>query len=435
MNLFELKIENSPFDKGLVRQVRIMLLLLLGFTAFNYLYNGIIRPLFTDKVDFEAYYNGALAFRHGFPLYQTMVDFFKVGPYAYEGPLPYVYPPFLAIFLSPLAYLDFGTAALIWLLVNHGFFFVGIYFLLWSISPRYSAIEAVTMVFVFMNFTPLFVDYLVGQCNIILFFLITAGLYFYRRERPVYAGVAIAFACVIKVIPLLLLGYILWKRQYKAFLSAVVTLGVLFVYSLLFFDVRLFPWYFKLMIHQTLFNAFHDNHSLTGFFSRLLTDSMWVKGVLDVPMGAKFSILFCSLLLLGLFLYATRKPVQPSDPETLREYALGVITMLLLSKLTSTPYLVMLLLPLGVMTKDLMDRSMNRKWLVALVIAYGILSIWYPLVVGKFLNMTKYGLLLEGWFATLFSLQFLAVLILWSHFYFHQKSGCSLGRPESEIAT
>jgi len=416
MNILGLRIENDIRDRTFTGHMSILLVLLLGFSAANYLFNGVIRPVFTEKIDFEAYYNGALAFRYRFPIYQTMVDFFKAGPYHYEGPLPYVYPPFFVIFLSPLAYLGFNTAVFVWIFINQVFFFSGLYLLLRTISRKYSCVEAVVMVFVFMNFTPLFVDYLLGQCNVILFFLIAAGFYCYRNDKPVYAGIAIALACVIKVIPLLLLFYTLWKRQFKVFLAGVLTLVSIFGYSLLFFDMKMFPWYIKFMMNQTLFNAYPDNHSLTGFFSRFLTQSVWIKGIFDSPDAASMCIIASSLLVLGVFLFSTRKRNRPSDPETLREYALAVTTMLLLSKMTSTPYLVMLLIPLGVMAKDIMNHAVSRKWLIFLAGAYAILAVWYPLPVGKFLEMDYYSVLLEGFQANLFSFQFLALVVLWCYF-------------------
>ncbi|MCP4576047.1 MAG: DUF2029 domain-containing protein [Deltaproteobacteria bacterium] len=430
MNILGLEIEDVACDGTFNRHISILLVLLLGFTAANYLYNGVFRPLFTEKIDFEAYYNGAMAFRYKAPIYQTMVDFFKLGPARYEGPLPFVYPPSLAIFLSPLAYLSFNTATFVWLFINQCLFFSGVYLLLRTISRKYSPIEAVVMIFVFMNFTPLFVDYLVGQCNGILFFFITAGLYCYRSHKPVYAGVVIALACAMKVIPMLLLFYALWKRQFKVFLAGSVTLGLIFGYCLLFFDIRLLTWYVKFMMSQTLLNAFHDNHSLTGFFSRFLTHSIWVKGVFDSPTASGACVIISSLLVLGVFLFSTRKRTQPTDPITLREYALAVITMLLLSKMATTLYLVMLLLPLGIMVKDMMDQAVSRKWLFFLIPTYAILAFWYPLPAGKFLKMDNYGVLLEGFPAILLSIQFFAVVVLWCYFAFGGKA--RLTKPEEE---
>ena len=278
------------------------------------------------------------------------------------------------------------------------------------------------MIFVFMNFTPLFLDYLLGQCNGILFFFITAGLYFYREEKPVYAGVFIAVASSIKVIPLLLLFYMLWKRQFKVFLAGILTVGLVIGYSLLFFDVELYTWYIEFMINQNLMNAFHDNHSLTGFFSRFLMHTIWVKGIFDNHTAARICVIFSSSIVLGVFLFSTRKKTKPSTLETLHEYAFAVITMLLLSKMTTTLYLVMLLLPIGVMVKDMMDQMVPVKWLFFLVSAYGVLAFWYPLPAGKFLENENYGVLLEGFPSALLSVQFIAILVLWCYFAFGNKN-------------
>ena len=422
MYFLSLEIKNSHKNSDLSRQISVLLILLLVFTSVNYLFNGIIRPVFTEKIDFQAYYNGAMAFRYKLPLYQSMIDFFKVGPYRYEGALPYVYPPCLAVFLSPFAYLSLNSAALVWLFINQCLFFLGMYLLLCTISRKYSAVEAVVMVFVFINFTPLFLDYLLGQCNGILFFLIVASLYFYRENKPKYSGICIAVACSMKVIPLLLLFYMLWKRQFKVFLTGLLTLVLIIGYSLLFFGLELYYWYVEFMINERLMNAFHDNHSITGFFSRLLVHTVWVKGIFDNPAAANICIVISSLIVLGIFLFVTRKKTAPSTQETLHEYALAVVTMLLLSKMATTLYLVMLLLPLGVMVKDMMNKAVVTKWLFFLVPVYAILAFWYPLPVEKFLSVKNYSVLFGGFPSVFFSIQFIAIVILWCYFAFGKKA-------------
>lgn len=397
---------------------RTLALMLLGFTAFNYAYHGLFRPLSTEKVDFAAYYNAALAFKYGLPIYEQMIQFFREGVIDYQGPFPYVYPPNFVIFLSPLAYLSFKHAVLFWNLFNHLCLFLTVILLMKAMKPRYSWLEGVTLIFVFMNFAPLFIDYLVGQCNVLLLCLITLGLYFYRTNRDVYAGTVLAMATMIKIIPGLLLAYMLWKRRYKTFLSAVVVLFLIFVYSLLFFDVDLYVWYFKFMANQGLFDAYHDNHSLTGFFSRFLVHSVWTRGVVNSPAVAQSSILATSLLMLALLLYLTRKRDDHLDGRNLREYSLVVVTMLLTSRMTSTPYLVMLLVPIGVVVHELFQKQALKRWGYAVAMAYGLLAVWHPLPVGKFLDMSIYGIYMRGPQVHVFSIQFLAVLVLWLYLAF-----------------
>ena len=436
VNILGLEIGNDSSDGILVGNGCVLVLILLGFTAFNYFYNGIFRPLFTDKIDFEAYYNAALAFKFGAPLYDFMIRFFEVGPAKYNGPLPYVYPPPFAVFLSPLAYMGFKHAVLFWNLVNQVLFFSGVLLLLKTIARKYSWMELGAIIFVCLNFRPLFIDHLLGQCNIVLFFLMVLTLYFYRSNKDVYAGISLAMACVIKVIPCFLLGYFLWKRQYKVFAAGVLTLLLIFVYSLLFFDIDLYVWYFSFMSNQTLFDAFHDNHALTGFFTRLLANTIWTQGIFNSPMAAKVCIVLSSLTVIAVFFIITRKKCEPKDDRTLREYALAIITMLLLSKMTSTPYLVMLLPCLGIWVHELFKYRMNNMWMLLSAAAYGIVAIWYPLAAGKFLQMDAYKIILKGFWVNVFSIQFFALTVFWWYFAFgpsaSRVSGVLAGECEKE---
>lgn len=412
MTIFGLEITGDSPD----RCGRILILILLGFTVFNYIYNGLFRPLSTEKVDFVAYYNAAMAFRYGLPIYEHMIRFFEEGVLGYQGPFPYVYPPSFVIFLNPLAYLSFKQASLLWILFNHLCFFFSMILLMKAIKRQYAWIEWMTLMFVSMNFTPLFMDYLVGQCNIILLFLMTIGLYYYRANKGILVGIALALATMIKIIPILLVGFMLWKRQYKAFMSAVIVLLLIFLYSLFFFDADLFLWYFKFMAGQDLFSAYHDNHSLTGFFSRFLVHSVWTKGTFNNPGAATVCILLTSSLMLFLLFYLTKAKKNDSVDSRLREYSLVVTTMLLTSKMTSTPYLVMLLIPIVVLVHELLQSKTGSRWIYPLGAAYGILAIWYPLPVGKFLDMDVYRIYMKGLRVHIFSLQFFAMFVIWLYF-------------------
>ena len=418
MIVFGIKITGDSSDRRMWEQGRILVLVLLGFTTLNYIYNGLFRPLSTEKIDFVAYYNAALAFKYGLPIYDHMTQFFQQGVLDYEGPLPYVYPPGFVLFMSPLAYLSFKQASLLWILMNQIFFFTGIVLLMKAIKRQYSWVEWITLVFVCLNFTPLFIDFLIGQCNIVLFFLITLGLYFYRVNKGIYSGMALALATVIKVIPGFLIGFMLWKRQYKAFVAGVALLLIIFMYSLLFFDADLYLWYFSTMSSQGIFDAYHDNHSLTGFFSRFLTHSVWTKGIFNKPEVAQICIFVGSILMLLSVLFVTRKKTDPTDDRSLREYSLVTTTMLLVTPLSTTPYLVMLLVPIGVLVHELFKNKPVTKWVYPLGAAYGIASIWYPLPVGKFLDLDVYTIYQRDLQAHIFSIQFFALVVLWCYFVF-----------------
>jgi hypothetical protein len=69
-----------------------------------------------------------------------------------------------------------------------------------------------------------------------------------------------------------------------------------------------------------------------------------------------------------------------------------------------------------VLVHELFHHASARKWIFPLGVSYGILTIWYPLPVGKFLNMDVYETYMEGFHVHVFSLQFFALLVVWLYF-------------------
>jgi hypothetical protein len=122
--------------------------------------------------------------------------------------------------------------------------------------------------------------------------------------------------------------------------------------------------------------------------------------------------------MLFVLLYVTRKGQNNSGERSLREYALVVVTMLLTSRMTSTPYLVMLLLPVAILVHELFQKRVANRWMYPLAAAYGVIAIWYPLPVGKFLDMDVYRIFMRGPQAHIFSLQFFALMVFWAYLAF-----------------
>jgi Glycosyltransferase family 87 len=78
----------------------------------------------------------------------------------------------------------------------------------------------VTVTFVFDMFD-------LGQPNLVLLALMLYGFWLLRHERPWMAGSMFALATAIKVFPVAVLPYLVWRRQWAAVAGMVVFLGVL----------------------------------------------------------------------------------------------------------------------------------------------------------------------------------------------------------------
>jgi len=69
-----------------------------------------------------------------------------------------------------------------------------------------------------------------GQPNLVLLVMMLYGFWLLRHERPLMAGSMFALATAIKVFPIAVLPYLVWRRRWKAVVSLLVFLaGFLFV--------------------------------------------------------------------------------------------------------------------------------------------------------------------------------------------------------------
>jgi hypothetical protein len=78
----------------------------------------------------------------------------------------------------------------------------------------------------FVTITFIFDMFDLGQPNLMLLALMLYGFWLIREARPWFAGSMFALATAIKVFPVAVLPYLLWRRQWKAVASTLVFLVV-----------------------------------------------------------------------------------------------------------------------------------------------------------------------------------------------------------------
>jgi len=79
----------------------------------------------------------------------------------------------------------------------------------------------------FVTITFIFDMYDLGQPNLLLLALMLYGFWLLREARPWFAGSMFALAAAIKVFPVAVLPYLVWRRQWKAVASTLVFLVLL----------------------------------------------------------------------------------------------------------------------------------------------------------------------------------------------------------------
>jgi glycosyl transferase family 87 len=150
-------------------------------------------------------------------------DLYPIAPDAQFG---FIYPPLPAVLLAIPAWLGKIPLYLILSLLNA---------VAWWMTAQFS--NAMTgagrapgpWLFAlpsFITITFIFDMYDLGQPNLLLLALMLYGFWLLRDARPWFAGAMFALATAIKVFPVAVLPYLVWRRQWRAVASTLVFLVV-----------------------------------------------------------------------------------------------------------------------------------------------------------------------------------------------------------------
>lgn len=177
-----------------------------------------------SSTDFDTYYFAAKRILDNRPLYQEI-----------KGLSPYIYPPFFACALTPLALTGLLPASFLWYLFNMAL----ILFYIRAVSLLVLGSPGMIKSLKGIRFTPkaaalgitaaVLLDNLsLLQVNILIFAAVLAGIYLLSQKRPVAAAAAFAFSISVKVIPVVFVLYFLVKRQFRL---ALLILAFIFIFS------------------------------------------------------------------------------------------------------------------------------------------------------------------------------------------------------------
>jgi len=318
-----------------------------------------------NQFDFSHYYVSALAMRQGIDPYLT-----DLTPLATSLGLKIneinhaTYPPTFVLCFEPLTLLPPLPAYWLWVGMNI-LFLAGALYLLSKGLPKNNDLR-LALVGLAILYAPVSDNFYYAQTQILILLLLTLFMRWMESGRQRLAGAILGVAVLLKLFPLILVGYLLLRRQRTALLSAGLTLisgGVL-----------------------TL--ALVGLGRSLGFFQALpfLTDPYWLGRPANVALGAMVSrmfwysagyfdpaadfirsteVLLSQLFLLGLTTHATLKSSKLSGNREQHVIALWIITAVLLSPTAWFHYLVLLLIPYALLVRQLLrgEASMVAAWL------------------------------------------------------------------------
>ena len=340
----------------------------LGGYLFWLLNGALVKEGNWIGVDFHVYYQIAQVLRRGSDIYSA-----GISP-------PYVYPPLLAALVIPLASLPVDAATIIWKLSQHIFLLVA-GGLLVNLTPLRIRPLAGGVLLLGLLTVPVQDEIQVGESNSLVLVLIVGAVWLVARNVPtggaggpgmagwlprreaftgaaIGAGLLLALAAGIKVLPLVLIAYF-WLRGPRA-VPAVATGGFILLQLILLLLTPSTVDYWTVQFPGLFGQAFPflDNQSINATVARAVlpgTDPATPQmNILSAPeLRGAITWLLNLLVLAGvvavLWVGRARRVEQNSQGRTawlLLEVGLVLLTIHLVSGSTWLHHLIDLGVPL-----------------------------------------------------------------------------------------
>jgi len=373
--------------------------------------------------DFSNYYESAWALRNGIDPYSSYLAPVGARLGLETGGLLHASetPPFLLCF-EPLTLVPPRAAFWTWSAINFAALAIAMYLLL-AYRPGLSTRTAWLLAGLILMSAPVTVNLYWGQSQLIILALMAAAMRSMEHKRDGAAGLLIAAAALLRAYPLLLVGYLLITRRWRAlaFATAGIAAGVLVTVAALgLTQVLSFVHGAIWLTDYSVVNRV-DNLSLGPFVSRTFWTLTGTAAGSSTDWIRRAAIAVADVLLFAVTIRATLLDSNRGDPDW-RIYSLWIATAIMLSPVAWHHYLLLLIIPfVQLVASASRGRSSSRAiWMAAFAYALSAVSLRisnrflvppptafqldFPWIVHT-IEETSFGALLTGyiaayWFAT-----------------------------------
>ena len=337
----------------------------------------------TDK-DFHLFYAAAHALLSGSPLY------------AGEQGAAYIYPPFYAFLITPLAHLPETVAANLWQGVNVGLlvlcciFGVSVFNDAFQLNLTWRQSMGAGAITILLMYNPLFHEFLQGQNDILILFGCTLALYLLDRH-PWSAGIILGLIINIKYQALFLLPLLLLRARWRTAggLAAGVMAGALLPALLIGWQLNLDYLQIALRGMAHIANgatAAHSpaaqvpsilwwgNVSITNGLARIFHDQGWA---IENALMLAFGLAAASFWLLWHIYQKNNMPFiwRKETAAMSLEWNAVLVLMLVFSPECSRRHLLLIFnLNLVAVLMILYPRPPVKRWLVVIATVIGVIG-------------------------------------------------------------
>ncbi len=348
-------------------------------------YKGILPSLVEISSDFPNYYTAGTIVISGdsadriyddewFQQEMNRIGFAQQGKFA-------PFPPATALLGVPLALNSPLVSLRVLTIVNITFVVLSI--ILLSQSTSMSLMDS--GILVFTSGLGLINCFRLGQLYIILSFLMILGYWLYKREYRFFAGLVTGVFVPIKFFPVVLIAFFAMLREWRVVLGACFTIG--FVSCL---SVVVLGW----QAHQTFLIDVLPRHlsgdltmqdpfsatfqSFQSLFRRMFVFDQQLNPHPFVDSHALFTVfrlLIPGMLLAALLYLGIRVHGKNEASLTYALFGLSCIFMLVISPATATYHTLLLWLPVGLLVSP--PSVLDVRMRIALILLYCVLG-WIP---------------------------------------------------------
>ena len=306
-------------------------------------------PSRITQFDFSIYYASGLALREHINPYTTDLDVVGKRLNLEIDPIHYATdPPTFLLCFEPLTLLSLPQAFWLWTALNFAALVAALILLL-----RGSGLgiwTAWTLAALSLLYPPVGEHFFYGQNKIFVLLMFVLMMRWMGEGRDAAAGLTLGVATLMRGFPLLLIGYLLLRRRWRAmaYTAVGIAIGGILTIAFLGLSQTLSFSHGARFVTMPRFLALPINISLAAFVSRMYWYAFGARaGVSNIVRS--MLVVISEIGVLALTVKATLKSRDTADLDW-RAFSLWVVTAVMLSPTAWVHYLVSMLIPFIMMS-------------------------------------------------------------------------------------
>lgn len=385
---------NNYLHKAELKPVyAVFFVLIIAFACLTYFHELIKMAIFVGFEDFGNYYfySKAIWLHHNiYTMDETTLEQLRISFNMPRFAHPTGHSPAFFFLIRPITFFNFESACRVWLILNNLLLFASLFIILKLVCEKMADTAknfiAASSLFMVFSFQPLIENMYCGQNNMLILFSFVMSLYFLKEKKEIFSGIMLALGIIAKPSFAIVLPFFLWKRCYRTFLAAFVSLAASELLPILLYGKDIIASYWTIGARETFIHNLNAvsmaNLSLMALINRL--------GNLTIhPHMANIFLTVTTVFSLALLLYAvyvTRSKFESFKTGFILEFSLMLLLLFIVCPIVHEHHYVLLYLPV-IAVWAMLSKDPKPIKLILFVISFLLIALKYSLIQFRLFNM------------------------------------------------